>query len=68
MTDPSTRSQGIDEHHAIGFRNLTNYITRSLLESGDSDPDYTLSCEALRNRPILRNSMPGRILELSPRN
>jgi hypothetical protein len=34
---------------ALGFRNLTNYIARSLLESGgfSSDPDYTQDCDEL---------------------
>jgi hypothetical protein len=27
---------------ALGFRNLTNYIARSLLETGGSDPNYTV--------------------------
>ena len=27
---------------ALGFRNLTNYIARSLLETGGFRPDYTL--------------------------
>lgn len=27
---------------ALGFRNLTNYIARSLLETGASDRSYTL--------------------------
>jgi hypothetical protein len=34
---------------ALGFRNLTHYIARALLEAGDSDPDYTLHFEELEN-------------------
>ncbi len=30
---------------ALGFRNLTNYITRSLLEAEASDPAYTPKCD-----------------------
>ena len=42
---PTEAINGRLEHlrgSALGFRNLTNYIARSLLETGDSDPDYTL--------------------------
>lgn len=46
---------------ALGFRNLANYIARSLLETAGSDPDYTLDCDepgkvsagALPDRPSL---------------
>jgi transposase len=37
---------------ALGFRNLTNYVARSLLETEDSDPNYTVDCD----EPITRDS------------
>ena len=45
---PTEAINGRLEHlrgSALGFRNLTNYIARSLLETGGFDPDYTLDCE-----------------------
>ena len=38
---------------ALGFRNLTNYIARSLLETGGFSPAYTLHCE----EPVSINSI-----------
>ncbi|WP_206661047.1 hypothetical protein, partial [Propioniciclava flava] len=34
---------------ALGFRNLTNYIARSLLETGGFRPDYTLDSDEPNN-------------------
>lgn len=54
VTGPAPRvgpTEAIDgrlEHlrgSVFGFRNLTNYIARSLLDTGASDRDYTLHCE-----------------------
>jgi transposase len=45
---PTEAINGRLEHlhgSALGFRNLTNYIARSLLETGGSGPDYTLNHE-----------------------
>ena len=45
---PTEAINGRLEHlrgSALGFRNLTNYIARSLLEPAASDPDYTLDCD-----------------------
>jgi transposase len=45
---PTEAINGRLEHlrgSALGLRNLTNYITRSLLESGAFRPDYTPDCE-----------------------
>ena len=45
---PTEAINGRLEHlrgSALGFRNLTNYIARSLLESGGFRPNYTLDCE-----------------------
>jgi len=45
---PTEAINGRLEHlrgSALGFRNLTNYIARSLLRPADSDTDYTLHCE-----------------------
>jgi len=45
---PTEAINGRLEHlrgSALGFRNLTNYITKSLLEMAASDPNYTLDCE-----------------------
>ena len=45
---PTEAINGRLEHlrgSALGFRNLTNYIARSLLEAADSDPDYALDCD-----------------------
>ena len=45
---PTEAINGRLEHlrgSALGFRNLTNYIARSLLEQAASDPNYTLDCE-----------------------
>jgi Transposase len=48
---PTEAINGRLEHlrgSALGFRNLTNYIAGSLLESGGSDPDYTPDCDESR--------------------
>ena len=45
---PTEAINGRPEHlrgSALGFRNLTNYIARSLLETGGFRPDYTLDRE-----------------------
>jgi len=45
---PTRRLNGHLEHlrsSALGFRNPTNYIARSLLETGGFRPGYTLECE-----------------------
>ena len=45
---PTEAINGRLEHlrgSALGFRNLTNDIARSLLEPAVSDPDYTPDCE-----------------------
>ena len=45
---PTEAINGRLEHlrgSALGFRNLTNYIARSLLETGGFRPYYTLDCE-----------------------
>jgi transposase len=45
---PTEAINGRLEHlrgSALGFRNLTNYIARSLLETGGFRPDYTLDRE-----------------------
>jgi transposase len=45
---PTEAINGRLEHlrgSALGFRNLTNYIARSLLETGGFRPDYTFVCE-----------------------
>jgi Transposase len=45
---PTEAINGRLEHlrgSALGFRNLPNYIARSLLETGGSCPDYTLDHE-----------------------
>lgn len=34
---------------ALGFRSLTNYIARSLLETGASDPNHTLRSDKPMN-------------------
>jgi transposase len=49
---PTEAINGRPEHlrgTALGFRNLTNYITRSLLDMAASDPDHTL----FRDEPLL---------------
>ena len=49
---PTEAINGRLEHlrgSALGFRNLTNYIARSLLESGGFIPSYTLDCEEPSN-------------------
>lgn len=48
---PTEAINGRLEHlrgSALGFRNLTNYIARSLLETGGFRPDYTLDHEEPR--------------------
>ena len=64
---PTEALNGRLEHlrgSALGFRNLTNYIARSLLETG-SDPDYTLDCDeplsGCRDPSQARRSAIGRI-------
>ena len=45
---PTEANNGRLEHlrgSALGFRNLTNYIARCLLETGGFRPDYTVECE-----------------------
>jgi len=45
---PTEAINGRLEHlrgSTLGFRNLTNYIARSLLESSGFRPGYTLDCE-----------------------
>jgi transposase len=45
---PTEAINGRLEHlrgFALGFRNLTNYMARSLLETGGFRPHYTLHCE-----------------------
>jgi len=45
---PAEAINGRLEHlrgSALGFRNLTHYITRALLEAGGFRPNYTLICE-----------------------
>ncbi|MDK9298010.1 transposase, partial [Propionibacterium freudenreichii] len=45
---PTEAINGRLEHlrgSALGFRNLTNYIARSLLETGGFRPDYTLDSD-----------------------
>ena len=45
---PTEAINGRLEHlrgSALGFRNLTHYIARSLLEQEASDPTYTLKCD-----------------------
>lgn len=45
---PTEAINGRLEHlrgSALGFRNLTNYIARSLLETGGFRPDYTLESD-----------------------
>ena len=50
---PTEAINGRLEHlrgSALGFRNLTNYVARSLLETGGFRPHYTLDCEEPDNR------------------
>lgn len=50
--EPTEAINGRFEHlrgTALGFRNLTNYIARSLLEAGVFSPDYTLVRAAPEN-------------------
>jgi hypothetical protein len=50
---PTEAFNGRLEHlrgSALGFRNLTNYIARSLLETGGFRPTYTLKCDEPQNR------------------
>jgi hypothetical protein len=52
---PTEAINGRLEHlrgSALGFRNLTNYIARSLLESGGFRPDYTPDCEEPLKDPL----------------
>ena len=45
---PAEAINGRIEHlrgSALGFRNLTNYIARALLETGGLGLTYTLNCE-----------------------
>ena len=45
---PTEAINGRLEHlrgSALGSRNLTNYVARSLLDPAASDPDYTPDCE-----------------------
>jgi transposase len=52
---PTEAINGRLEHlrgSALGFRNLTNYIARSLLETGGFSRNYTLDREEPRNAPI----------------
>jgi len=56
---PTEAINGRLEHlrgSALGFRNLTNYIARSLLESGGFRPGYTLDCEEPSKVPAGRCS------------
>ncbi len=54
---PTEAINGRLEHlrgSALGFRNLTHYIARSLLETGASDLSYTLECdEPLMDVPLV---------------
>lgn len=59
---PTEAINGRLEHlrgSALGFRNLTNYIARALLETGGFRPNYTLDADEpdirlLALRPLLR--------------
>ena len=59
---PTEAINGRLEHIAgrAGFRNLTNYIARSLLGTGESGPNYTLD----RERPA-RSFRDSTIQQLS---
>ncbi len=49
---PTEAINGRLEHlrgSALGFRNLTNYIVRSLWKPVNSDPDYTFDCDEPAN-------------------
>lgn len=48
-------SAGVLRGSALGFRNLTNYIARSRLETGGFRPDYTLLCEEPGNLVFVDN-------------
>ena len=61
---PTEAINGRLEHlrgSALGFRNLTNYIARSLLEAGGEDPTYIVDCEEPVSRPCASRSGSSRI-------
>jgi hypothetical protein len=66
---PTEAVNGRLEHlrgSALGFRNLTNYIARALLETGGFRPNYTLECEEPLNALCAASPSAAITVETAP--